>query len=292
MEKSRKRELRDYFWILIGTGIMAMAIQWIYDRIGLVTGGFTGLTIIIRNMTSYIMDGGVPLWISNIALNIPVFAFSYVRFGRKYVGKTLFATVMLSVWLYVIPAWDLSGEDYMLAALFGGLFMGVGLGLVLRTGATTGGTDMVAALIHTGMRHYTVAQIMQILDAVIVLMGVYVFGLRPTLYAVVSVFVMTKVSDAFLEGFKNAKAAFIITRAYKEVAGRVMSDLERGLTGFEARGMYTQDHKCVLYCVVSRKEIFRLKEIVGEVDPDAFVIVSDVKEVLGEGFLEGMDFDL
>lgn len=289
MTKVGKKELWNYCLMMLGTALMAMAIQWIYDRVGLVTGGFTGLTIVIRNLTASVVKGGFPLWITNIALNIPVFIYSYVKFGRRYVGKTFFATLMLTVWLYVIPPFDLSGEDYMLAALFGGLFTGVGFGLVLRAGATTGGTDMVAALIRTKMQHYTVAQIMQVLDGAVVLAGMYVFGLRPTLYAVVSVFVMTKVSDAFLEGFKNSKAAFIITKNYAGVAERVMHDLDRGLTGFEARGMYTQEYKCVLYCVVSRKEIFRLKEIVNEVDQDAFVIVSDVKEVLGEGFLEGLD---
>ena len=96
----------------------------------------------------------------------------------------------------------------------------------------------------------------------------------------------TKVSDGFLEGFKNSKAALIITNHYKEVAARVMDELGRGVTGMDAKGMYTQDYKWVLYCVVSRKEIVQLKEIVNDVDPDAFVIVSDVREVLGEVFME------
>ena len=127
---------------------------------------------------------------------------------------------------------------------------------------------------------------MQVLDAAIVILGLYVFGLRPTLYAVVSIFVSTKISDAFLEGFKTSKAAFIITNRYEEVAERLMDELDRGVTGLHAQGMYTEEKKCVLYCVVSRKEIVRVKEIVNDVDSSAFVIVSDVREVLGEGFLE------
>ena len=276
----------NYVLILVGTAVMALAIQCIYDRVGLVTGGFTGLTIIIRNITKSVISGGIPLWFANIVLNIPVFIYSYVKFGKKFVGRTLFATIMLSVWLYIIPGVDLSGDDYLLAALFGGVFTGVGMGIVLRAGATTGGTDMVAALIQTKMRHYSVVQIMQVMDAAIVIAGLYVFGLRSTLYAVVSIFVSTKVSDGFLEGFKNSKAALIITNHYKEVAARVMDELGRGVTGMDAKGMYTQDYKCVLYCVVSIKEIVQLKEIVNDVDPDAFVIVSDVREVLGEGFME------
>ena len=286
MSNRTKQIAWNYVLILVGTAVMALAIQCIYDRVGLVTGGFTGLTIIIRNITKSVISGGIPLWFANIVLNIPVFIYSYVKFGKKFVGRTLFATIMLSVWLYIIPGVDLSGDDYLLAALFGGVFAGVGMGIVLRAGATTGGTDMVAALIQTKMRHYSVVQIMQVMDAAIVIAGLYVFGLRSTLYAVVSIFVSTKVSDGFLEGFKNSKAALIITNHYKEVAARVMDELGRGVTGMDAKGMYTQDYKCVLYCVVSRKEIVQLKEIVNDVDPDAFVIVSDVREVLGEGFME------
>lgn len=286
MSKKVRQAAGNYVLILVGTAVMALAIQCIYDRVGLVTGGFTGLTIVIRSLTKSVVEGGIPLWFTNIVLNIPVFLYSYIKFGRKFVGRTLFATLMLSVWLYIIPGVDLSGDDYLLAALFGGAFTGVGMGLALRAGATTGGTDMVAALIQSRMRHYSVVQIMQVMDAAIVIAGLYVFGLRSTLYAVVSIFVMTKVSDAFLEGFKNSKAALIITNHHEEVAQRLMDELDRGVTGMDAKGMYTQDYKCVLYCVVSRKEIVQLKEIVNDVDPDAFVIVSDVREVLGEGFME------
>ncbi len=289
MKQRAGKTVENYVLIIAGTALMAMAIQWMFDRIGLVTGGFTGITIIVRTLTMGLVDGGVPLWLTNFLLNVPVFLYSYVRFGKQYIGKTLFATVMLSVWLYLIPAVDLSGEDYLLASLFGGAIMGVGFGLVFKTGATTGGTDMLAALIQKRMKHYTVVQIMQVLDALIVLAGLYVFGLRPTLYAVVAVFVTTKVSDAFLEGLKSSKAAFIITNHYTKIADRLMNELERGVTGLEARGMYTQDYKCVLYCVVSRKEIVRLKEIVNETDPAAFVIISEVREALGEGFLEYLD---
>lgn len=286
MSKETKQIIWNYILILVGTAVMALAIQCIYDRVGLVTGGFTGLTIVIRSLSQSVIEGGIPLWLTNIVLNVPVFIFSYLKFGKKFVGRTILATLMLSVWLYIIPGVDLSGDDYLLAAVFGGAFTGVGMGLVLRAGATTGGTDMVAALIQTRMRHYSVVQVMQVMDAAIVITGLYVFGLRSTLYAVVSIFVMTKVSDAFLEGFKNSKAAFIITNHYDEVAQRLMKELDRGVTGLDAKGMYTQEYKCVLYCVVSRKEIVQLKEIVNDVDPEAFVIVSDVREVLGEGFME------
>ena len=102
------KELENYFLILLGTALMAIAIQWIFDRVGLITGGFTGLTIIIRNLTEALLPGGIPLWLTNIVLNIPIFLYSYIRFGKNYIGKTGFATILLSVWLYLIPVIDLS----------------------------------------------------------------------------------------------------------------------------------------------------------------------------------------
>lgn len=280
-----RRELWDYVLIILGTGMFGLAYQCIYDQVGLVTGGFTGIGIILRNITMHTMQNGIPLWLTNAVLNIPVFLFAYMRYGKKFIGKALFGTIMLSVWLYLIPDMNLSGDDYMLSALFGGVIAGAGIGLVLQAHATTGGTDMVASLLHAGLRQYSIAQIMQILDGAIVLAGIYVFGLRPTLYAVVAIFVTTKVSDAVLEGFHNSKAAFIITKHYEVIARRLMDELGRGVTGLTAKGMYTGEGKCVLYCVVSRKEMVRVKDIVHEEDAGAFVIVSDAREVLGEGFI-------
>lgn len=272
--------------IVLGTGIMALGILCIYDQVGLVTGGFTGLAIVVRSVSQEWIPGGIPLWLTNLLLNIPVFIVAYYQMGKKFIGRTLFGAVMLSVWLYVIPPIDLAQGDYLLAALFGAVFSGIGMGLVLRSKATTGGTDMVAALIQKHMRHHSVVSIMQFIDGAIVVVGLFVFGVRPTLYAIVAIFVTTKVSDTFLEGFNYSKAAFIITEHYDEVASKIMEELDRGVTGLDAKGMYTGDEKCVLYCVVSRKEIVDVKEIVHSIDSKAFVIVSDVREVLGEGFLE------
>ena len=282
----RHFEWFSYLMIIVGAASFGVAIQNIYDPTGLVTGGFTGLAIIVKAITSQFMKGGIPLWLTNTILNIPVFILGYILMGRKFLGRSLFGTLMLSFWLYILPPLDLAQGDYMLAALFGGLFSGVGVGLVLRANGTTGGTDMVSALIHRKLRHYTVAQIMMILDGCIVFAGLFLFGIRSTLYAIVAIFVATKVSDSVLEGFNYSKAAYIITDQYEEIAKRIMEELDRGLTGLSAKGMYTNEDKCVLYCVVSMKEIVVLKELVSEVDRNAFVIVSDVREVLGEGFLE------
>lgn len=276
----------DYLFIFMGTGIMALAIQCIFEPIGLVTGGFSGIAIIIRKMTAGIVEGGVPLWLTNLALNVPVFIAALIIKGRKFLGRTVIGTVLLSFWLYVIPQVDLTQGDYMLSAVFGGVITGIGIGFVLLAKATTGGTDMVSALIQKYVRHYSVVQILQVIDGMVVLAGLYVFGLKPALYAIVAIFITSKVSDALMEGMKYSKAAFIITDYYKEIADAIMTQLDRGLTGLDATGMYSGDKKTVLYCVVSKKEIVELKDIVAKIDPKAFVIVTDAREVFGGGFLE------
>ena len=279
-------KLFEYMMIIIGTGVLAFGIACFYDPIGLVTGGFTGLAIVIKSVTSIFFEGGIPLWFSNLALNIPVFILAYFLKGQKFIGKSFFGAMMLSVWLYIIPVVDMAGNDYLLAAIFGGAFAGGGIGLVLRTGATTGGTDMVSALVQLKIRHYSIVQILQVIDGLVILLGLMVFGVRPTMYAIIAILVTTKVSDLVLEGFNYSKAAYIITNHHEEVAERLMKELDRGVTGLHAKGMYTGEEKCMLYCIVSQKEIVTLKDIVNETDPRAFVIVSEVREVLGEGFEE------
>lgn len=276
-----------YLLIILGTASMAFAYQCVLDPIGLVTGGFTGLGIIIKNLTTEIIEGGVPLWVTNTALNIPVFILAYIALGKKFVGRTLFGAIMLSVWLAVIPSVDLTQGDYLLAAIFGGLFTGAGMGFVLKANCTTGGTDMVAALVQKLiLKHRSVVHILMVVDGLVVLAGLFVFGMHATLYAIVSIFITSKFSDALLDGFKSSKAAYIISDCYEAIANQIMIELDRGVTGLDAQGMYTGNDKCVLYCVVSKKEIVRVKEIVRDIDPKAFVIVSDVHEVLGEGFIE------
>lgn len=276
----------DYLLMIVGTGLVAASIQCIYDPISLVTGGFTGMAIIVKELTQQVIPGGVPLWLTNIVLNVPVFLVAFKVKGKRFIGRTLMGTFLLSAWLYVIPAVDLTQGDYILAAVFGGFIGGSGMGLILLAKATTGGTDMVATLIQHYMRHYSIVQIMQILDGIIVLCGLYVFGIRAALYAIVAIFITSKVSDTLMEGLKFSKAAYIITDKYEQVAQKILQDMERGVTGLKAKGMYSGEDKCMLYCVVSQKEIVRVKEIVAEIDPDAFIIVSDAREVLGEGFLE------
>lgn len=282
----RKYPMFLYFVIVVGTGLLAFTIKCIFDPIGLVTGGFTGIAILLKSWTGAFYQGGIPLWFANLALNIPVFLIALRVKGKGFIARTVIATMLLSAWLYVIPEIDFVSGDYILASVFGGVLTGVSMGMILWANATTGGTEMVAVLIQCKLKHYSVAQLMQVLDGIVVLVGLYVFGLRPSMYAIVAIFITSKVTDTILEGMKFSKAAYIITDKYAEAARMIMERLDRGVTGLEAKGMYSGEDKCMLYCVVSKKQIILLKEIIYQVDRDAFVIVGDVREVLGEGFIE------
>ncbi len=272
----------DAILMVVGTGLMALAIQCIYDPVGLVTGGFTGVAIIAK----YVTKGAVPLWLTNLVLNVPLFLLAALIKGKKFVARTAVATVLLSAWLYVIPLWNLAEGDYVLSAIFGGVICGVGMGMVLLARATTGGTDMLAALIQHKLRHYTIMQIICVIDGIIVAVGIYSFGVKAALYAIVAIYVTSKVSDTLMEGMRYSIAVFIVSDRYKEISDAIMTQMDRGVTGLDAVGMYSGDEKCMLYCVVSKKEIVVLKEIILKIDNNAFVIVTDAREVVGEGFLE------
>ena len=283
---AKKKWYLDYLLIIVGTGLMALAINSVFDASGLVTGGFSGIAILVKRWTGGIVDGGIPLWLTNITLNIPLFLLGCKIRGFSFVKKALIGEISLSTWLALQPVWNIAGDDLLLAAVYGGVIQGIGIGLVFLGRGTTGGTDMMAALLQRKLRHYSIAQIMQFIDGAIVLVGMYVFGVQKALYAIIAVYLVTKVSDSMIEGLKFSKQAYIITSKPDEISREIMDKLDRGVTGIHGKGMYSGQDKLLLYCVVGRKEIVALKELVDHIDPDAFVIVSDVREVHGEGFIE------
>ena len=258
---------KDYGAITIGTILIGLATKNIFDPASMVTGGVSGIAIIGKELWN------LPLWVTNTVLNIPLFLAGFKIMGWKFIKRTLYATVLLSVAFYILPEGMYIEDDLLLSALFGGIITGVGTGLVLAGGCTTGGTDMLAALIRAKFPHYSVAQIMQVLDGLVVVAGATVFGIRAALYALI-------------EGMKFSKQVYIISDKYKEISDAIMTRMGRGVTGLAAKGMYSDETKNMLFCVVSRKEIVEIKEIVSEYDPKAFFIVSDAREVFGEGFIE------
>lgn len=278
--KNKKIIGDNWFTMILGTAIMAAAIKMVYDPSSLVTGGVSGLAIIVKELA------GVPLWVTNIVINVPLFIIAVMVKGWQFIKRTVAATVGLSFFLYILPDISLQADDILLASLFGGVITGVGTGLVFMARSTTGGTDLMAAILQHYIRHLSVAQIMQVLDGLVVLAGAWVFGIQYALYALITVFVVSKTADAILEGMNFSKIAYIISDHPDEIAAAIMTKLERGVTGLEGTGMYSGVSKNVLFCVVSRKEIVQVKDIVSQVDEKSFVIVTDAREVLGEGFQE------
>lgn len=269
-----------------GVFLMAVGTNMFYDPTSMVTGGVTGLAIILKGLTGGIISGGIPIWFTNIFLNILLFIGSYKILGKEFLRKTIFTTIMYSVALYAVPVLDVTQGDYLLTAIFGAAFSGVGIGLVFYVSSSTGGTDVLGAILHKHMRHRSIAQIIMVVDGMVVLLGALIYGLEVALYAAIAVYLTSKVMDAVLEGFKFAKMAYIVSDHYKEISDTIMSQMRRGVTGLQARGMYSNAEKQMLVCVVSQKEITILKDIVAQSDPHAFMIVTDAKEVLGEGFIE------
>lgn len=286
IHKKKKEIARDYILLAAGTGFIALAVQAVFDPMGMVNGGFSGLGIIIRRMTLGLVPGGIPLWFTNIALNLPAFLVAWFVMGRVFVRRTAIAALLLSVWLAVLPSVDLAKGDYLLAALYGGLISGIGIAMVFRTGNATGGTDLVASLLHRKFRNYSIAQILLVLDGAVIVAGYYLVGARPALYAVLSVAITTKVSDTILNGMNDSKMIFVVSDHSDEIAEHVLYEMDRGCTAIPAQGMYSDEMRKMLFCVVGKKEVLDFKDCVKELDPHAFVIVTDANEVLGEGFLE------
>ena len=286
----KKLKYMDYLLIIVGTCLMAVAVISAFDKAGMVTGGFSGVAIIVKEWTGSLVPGGIPLWITNMALNVPLFFLGMRIGGFQFVKKALVGELCLSFWLAVLPGcipdFDLAGNDLLLAAVYGGVIQGVGIGLVFLGQGTTGGTDMMAALIQRKLKHYSIAQIMQFIDGLVVVVGMYVFGVYKALYAIIAVYLVTKVTDGMIEGLKFSKGAYIITEKADQVSHMIINEMDRGVTGLKGVGMYSGQDKLMLFCVVNKKEIVTLKEKVDVIDPDAFVIVCDVREVHGEGFIE------
>ncbi len=274
------KAVAPYILIILGSFIMGFAIKNMYDPVNLVTGGVSGIAIIVKGMV------GLPLWLTNTVLNIPLFLAAWKLKGWNFIKRTLVATVALSVSLYVLPERAFLSGDLFLSSLFGGVVSGIGTGIVFAFRATTGGTDMLAALLQLKLRHYSIAQIMQVLDGAVVLAGASIFGIQYALYAMIAIYAVCKVSDGILDGMKFSKQAVIISDKNREIAQAVLASMERGVTAVDAVGMYSGQQRKMLFCVVSRKEIVQLRDIVRQFDRQAFIIVNDVREVFGEGFIE------
>lgn len=283
---SQKSKVLNYVFMIIGTIFIAVAVNLVYEPLDMVTGGVTGIGIVIKYFTRNLFDGGIPVWLTNVVLNIPLFLTGFIIKGGRFIKNSLIGSVTLTIALYVIPVINVIDNEYFLASVFGGVLTGIGMGMVIAASGSTGGTDLLGLIIHHFLPHYNVPFIIGVVDGIIVLSGAIVFGIETTLYAVVALYITAKFSDNILEGLKFAKVAYVISDSHVEIGDAIIKELERGVTGIYAKGMYTNSDKKMLFCVVSKKQISQLVKLISQIDPKAFVIVSDAREVMGEGFIE------
>lgn len=280
---------KEFLMILLGVTILALGINWFTSPLGLVTGGLSGVTIIVKEVSMKYLGFEIPLWITNFVLNVPLFIISIKQRGLGFAKKSLWSVVLLSVALWYtefIPNLLNANGDLLLGGVFGGAIIGLGIGVVLKSGATTGGTDMLATIIKYKHSRFPIANVMLMIDAVIILAGLLIFGSTKAMYAIISVFITSKVITSVLEGMNYAKAVFIMSEKNNDIAEAIMHKIPRGVTGLKAQGMYTKQDKEMLFVVVSQKEITKLRELIKGIDENAFVTIADVREVLGEGFIQ------
>jgi uncharacterized membrane-anchored protein YitT (DUF2179 family) len=283
---SDKEGWKDFAVIAAGTVCMALAVNIVYEPLGMVTGGISGLSIILRRLAGVRLGAAVPVWLFNLLLNIPIFLVALRIKGKRYMKMTLFANLCFTAALFLIPVSALHQKDFVLAAAVGGVLTGMGLGLVFSRGYSTGGTDLLGAVIHHFFPYYPVGQILFALDCVIIAAGACVFGVRPAAYAALAVYLTTHLMDTIVAGGNSAKLAYIISDHYEEIGRTILSQVGRGITVLDGTGMYTGKAKKTLMCVVDRKQISSVCHIARNVDKKAFVIISDIREVQGEGFVE------
>ncbi len=287
METKNEWELYlDYLYIVVGACICAIAVTSIFDAQGIVIGGLSGLAIIIKELTRNMIKGmpeGIALWVTNVIINIPLFVFGAKARGRKFLVRTLMATILFTVFIGVLPAFTFFPEDLFFCSVAGGVLMGCGMGMLFVAGATSGGSDLLANILQKKLRRFSVPEILAMVDGVIVVGGIFVFGLTNAVYAAVAIYIESYLADRLLTGIGNSKMVYVISDVSTQIADRIMNELERGVTGIDMKGMYTGTRRQMLLCVVADKELVKLKDIVAQTDQEAFVIVTNAAEALGEG---------
>lgn len=268
--------------MIIGTFCMAVATNTVFQPLGIVTGGFSGLGIILFRML------GIPLWLVNTVLNVPFFVAAYRRKNRVFFWNTLLGAVLLSVFLGILPQFRFFPKDFYVNLILGSLFMGLGLGMILQSGNSTGGTDLIAILVKNRFPAVSTAVLLGVLDGMIVFAGVFVFGIENACYALLCIYGITKIADVIAEGPGVSRLFFIISEKEEEIAEAILYQKKRGFTRLISEGGYTKKKRPMLMCIVSKKEAAALKAMIKKCDPEAFVIISDAREILGEGFVKNI----
>lgn len=278
--------------IILGSAILALSMNIFLIPYKIAPGGVSGIATVIY----YLSAEKIPVGVAMLAMNIPLFLAGLKTRGKHFIIKSIVGAVLLSLFIDLTEPYISSfvtrflssperPQDLLLFALAGGVTTGLGLGFVFKEEATTGGTDMAAALLNKVFPWIPVGKMLIILDGLVVLMAAIVFqSFQLGLYSVVALYVSAKTLDGFLEGINFSKSLMIISPESERIAKALMEKIDRGVTGLYGKGMYTGNPYTVLLCVVKKEEIHKVKNIVREIDPEAFVLLTDVREVLGEGF--------
>lgn len=281
LEKIKKAALREqcmaWLQIVIGCIIGAAAYPTFLDPGKIAPGGLTGVAMIMKHLW------GWDIGITSLILNIPLFVIGYRAMGKVFAFRSLVATILFSLMIDLMPLKAIEVEP-ILGTLYGGILLGIGLGFILRGGATTGGTDMCARVVHKYLPFMSVGMFLFLIDCVVVVAAWIFIGSSEALYALICIFVSGKAVDMVMLGLSSNKACFVISDAWERVSRRLMDEMERGVTQLSARGAYTGTERPVVLCVLPPQEVARLKEIVRQEDEKAFMFITEAHEALGEGF--------
>ena len=283
------RTVRDYTWIALGAVLYSLSFDWFYvpNQIGF--GGLTALGMILNHLSPAIPIGTVVL-----VLNIPIFILGWKFLGGHTLVSSLFAMTATSVLVDLIAAvYTFPAMDPMLAAVFGGVTLGLSLGMIFSKGATTGGTDLIARLLKIPFAWLPVGKLLLVVDlAMLLAVSIAFRSMESAMYGIISLYISTLVMDGVLYGMDQSKVAYIITANPRAITDEIDRQMDRGVTYLHGEGSFSGEEKLVLMCAFKQKQIVPLKALVHELDPDAFLIVCDAHEVLGQGFRRYQKNDL
>jgi uncharacterized membrane-anchored protein YitT (DUF2179 family) len=272
---------KNIFFILFGAAVFSFGIVHFNMQNNLSEGGFTGITLLL-----FFLFHWDPSYV-NLILNVPLFFIGWKVLGKNAFFYTIIGTVSVSIFLWIFQRYQINmplKDDLTLAALFAGSSIGIGLGIIFRFGGTTGGVDIIARLVNKFFG-WSMGKTMFMFDACVICLSlIFYLSYREAMYTLVAVFIGARVIDFMQEGAYSARGAMIISEQNEAIADRILKEMDRGVTVLRGYGSYTKRDREVLYCVVPKNEIVRLKSVITSVDPHAFVSVSIVHDVMGEGF--------
>lgn len=274
-----KKIIIEGLYIILGCSLMAAGTSFFLLPNQLSSGGFAGISTIIY----YLFD--LPLGTTMLILNIPLIILTIIRVGKETAIKGIFGTIVLSTLIDIFEKFNPLTEDRLLACIYGGILIGLGTAIVLKANASTGGTDLLSYIIRSFKPHYRASNLIVIIDIAIVLLNVIFFKeIEVGLYSAIAIYLSGKMIDIVFEGIYFTKTMFIVSNKYKEISQIIGEKLDRGSTAIYAKGMYTREKKMILWCVASRGEIAKIKQIAEEIDPRAFIVISSAREAWGKGF--------